>query len=436
MPRNVELRERIGGGFNHADSLLYLKTHINMVEGLLVNSKLALSLIPDELKTGLKYISTIAAAATTTDLYNELTSFKTTFGLDDASLKGCFFVASASFVLTVGAGYVVKGDDGGAEVASGGTLTLEVNDWIIYRGFFTTVHLFDVINNTHGLATASVSGLMSSSDKSKLDGIAASANNYSHPTQTAIDVNATDDGISVVDRVQVNTLGHVTAVSLRNLTNATTTTPGPMSAADKLKLDGIAANANNYSLPTAEANVLGGIKIGSTLSIASGIVDYNLPAAAAGTRGGIKVGTRLSISGDTLSADQQTEQNFTSVLKSKLDGIASNANNYSHPTGGADVALTLATNETINGLTVNADGHVSVASKQTIRTGSTSQTGLLQLATGTELTTSLSTSKVTTPDAVKSMINFFGAAFTRYVDLAAANAASHPDGSFCLVTVA
>lgn len=37
-------------------------------------------------------------------------------------------------------------------------------------------------NHTHSVATTSTNGFMSSSDKSKLDGIATNANNYSHPT--------------------------------------------------------------------------------------------------------------------------------------------------------------------------------------------------------------------------------------------------------------
>ena len=36
---------------------------------------------------------------------------------------------------------------------------------------------------------------------------------------------------------------------------------------DKTKLDGIAANANNYSLPIASASALGGFKVGTNLSI-------------------------------------------------------------------------------------------------------------------------------------------------------------------------
>ena len=35
----------------------------------------------------------------------------------------------------------------------------------------------------------------------------------------------------------------------------------------KTKLDGIATSANNYSLPNASASSLGGIKVGTNLSI-------------------------------------------------------------------------------------------------------------------------------------------------------------------------
>lgn len=41
---------------------------------------------------------------------------------------------------------------------------------------------------------------------------------------------------------------------------ATTTNSGLMSAADKIKLNGIAQNANNYTLPVATADTLGGVK--------------------------------------------------------------------------------------------------------------------------------------------------------------------------------
>lgn len=53
-------------------------------------------------------------------------------------------------------------------------------------------------------------------------------------------------------------------------TVATTSANGLMSSTDKSKLDGITAGANKYSLPTATASVLGGVKIGSNINISSG----------------------------------------------------------------------------------------------------------------------------------------------------------------------
>ena len=49
--------------------------------------------------------------------------------------------------------------------------------------------------------------------------------------------------------------------------NATASQTGLATSTQISKLDGIAANANNYSLPTATANALGGVKVGTNLSI-------------------------------------------------------------------------------------------------------------------------------------------------------------------------
>ena len=54
--------------------------------------------------------------------------------------------------------------------------------------------------------------------------------------------------------------------------NATSSSAGLMSAADKAKLDGIATGANNYTLPTASSSTLGGVKVGTNLSISNGVL--------------------------------------------------------------------------------------------------------------------------------------------------------------------
>lgn len=50
---------------------------------------------------------------------------------------------------------------------------------------------------------------------------------------------------------------------------------GLMSGSDKTKLDGIASGANNYSLPTATDSVLGGVKVGSGITITDGVISVS-----------------------------------------------------------------------------------------------------------------------------------------------------------------
>jgi len=80
-------------------------------------------------------------------------------------------------------------------------------------------------------ATTSIHGLMSSSDKAKLNGIQSGAT--ANPT----------------------------------ILNATTSVSGLMSASDKAKLNGIANSANNYVLPTATGSSIGGIMAYEGLTI-------------------------------------------------------------------------------------------------------------------------------------------------------------------------
>lgn len=123
-------------------------------------------------------------------------------------------------------------------------------------------------DHTHFLATEGMSGFMSSTDKAKLDGIEENANNYTHPTYFTRDSN--------LYKIRVNNLGHVSgavAVTKDDITAlgipgvdttydpATTSSDGLMSAYDKIKLDGIAANANNYTHPTYTSRSSGLYKI-------------------------------------------------------------------------------------------------------------------------------------------------------------------------------
>ena len=97
---------------------------------------------------------------------------------------------------------------------------------------------------------------------------------------------------------------------------ATTSADGLLSKADKSKLDGIATGANNYSLPTASASTLGGVKVGTNLSISNGVLSatdtkYTLPTATSSVLGGVKTGSNITNSSGTISL---TKANVTAAL--------------------------------------------------------------------------------------------------------------------------
>lgn len=80
-----------------------------------------------------------------------------------------------------------------------------------------------------------------------------------------------------------------------------------------------AGGGGGYVLPVASASKLGGVKVGSNLSIdADGVISthapYSLPTAAAGTLGGIKVGYGLSINGSgVLSSTEGATVNYSTT---------------------------------------------------------------------------------------------------------------------------
>lgn len=179
--------------------------------------------------------------------------------------------------------------------------------------------------------STSIAGYMSPADKTKLDGIATGANKYVLPTATGSvlggvtignNITSTSGKISVTKANVLSALGLSTVAPTDVFTGATatsagtsglvpspaketqdtyflkangtwavpplvtTTSVGYMSAGDKAKLDGIAAEANKYVLPTA-SSILGGVKTSSTVSstvgltptpIISGIPYYKYPA--------------------------------------------------------------------------------------------------------------------------------------------------------------
>ena len=106
-------------------------------------------------------------------------------------------------------------------------------------------------NTTYENATTSAAGLMSSADKTKLDGIESGANNYVHPTVEHLPTGGSNGQV-----LKRNSDGAAVWANETDTTyeNATTSAAGLMSSDDKTKLDGIASGANNYTHPTTSGN--------------------------------------------------------------------------------------------------------------------------------------------------------------------------------------
>ena len=201
-------------------------------------------------------------------------------------------------------------------------------------------------------ATTSANGLMTSAMVTKLNGIATGANAYTLPNATSSvlggvkigsNITVSSGTISLTKSNVTTALGYtppttnttysVVSTSADGLcpkrggtttkflrddgtwatppdTNttysaATTSANGLMSSSDKSKLDGIASGANAYSLPTASSSTLGGIKVGTNLSISNGVLSA----------------TNTTYSAATTSANGL----MSSSDKTKLNGIATGA---------------------------------------------------------------------------------------------------------------
>ncbi len=358
--KNAELRVSTGTTFGGADQLIYMRSHINLVDGLLSAGKIVDSLLPSYLFGGMRFVDTIQPSSdetedTTAEILSKLNTYISSAG---GSRRGCFFINSGQSVtagtITVSTGHTVYAsgtEEQEGMFVAGQNFTLGVGDWLICTSDDGTV--WSVVNNTYELATTSLPGLFSASDKTKLDGIATGANNYVHPTQAALSIDNSD--IETVDQITVNTLGHVTALTKQTIRTATTSLSGVMSAADKTKLDGIATGANNYVHPSD---------------------------------------------------------------------------------GGAGFALTLGGIERIAAITVNTAGHITAVSKENIDAASESLPGVIEIATATEAKAGTDNTRAVTPAGGKAMIDLL-AGLKAYASVATADTdiANNPSGKLALIYV-
>lgn len=216
-------------------------------------------------------------------------------------------------------------------------------------------------------ATTTAAGLMSATDKSRLDTL------YKQISKTGkfsfLDGTVTPSGTTVVIKNQViNTASGEPTDTPITLPAATTTLAGVMSAADKKKLNGIAEGANKYVLPVATSSALGGIMIGYTengknypVELSSNKAFVTVPwtdtkvtqAAAISTDGSFNVllGNSNNTNAETagvnkaggLTYNPSTKVLSTTTFKGALSGNAATATKATQDASGNVITSTYAT---------------------------------------------------------------------------------------------
>ena len=195
-----------------------------------------------------------------------------------------------------------------------------------------TIHAHNYTNTTysegdHGLTQANFTDTL----RTKLNGIATSANNYSLPaagdgTRGGVKLGYTESGKfypveahGTSEKLYVN----VPWVNTTYVVQDGGLTQNNFTNADHTKLNGIATSANNYSLPAGSSSTRGGFKIGYSES------GQNYPVEVSSE----KMYVNVPWANTTYSEGDHglTQANFTDTLRDKLNGIAAGANNYSFP---------------------------------------------------------------------------------------------------------
>lgn len=215
-------------------------------------------------------------------------------------------------------------------------------------------------NTTYSAATTSAAGLMSAADKTKLDGIATSANNYSHPNSGATagsygpsaNASPAHSGTFSVPYITINAAGHITSASTKTIT---------------LPADNNTDTKVTYTLGTTTKYYMGGPTATAT---GTGGITFDTGIYATTTAGQLSVGSletrgNITTSGNGSHNIGTTSNRFSGIYGANVYAYDSNAKHYASlrttTIGTADtqgVGRLIAGNETNAGTAGNAKGQV------------------------------------------------------------------------------
>lgn len=240
-------------------------------------------------------------------------------------------------------------------------------------------HDYAAPSHSHSTATTTAAGFMSAEDKTKLNGIASGANSYTHPSTHPASMITETDSLKIMTAAERTKLSGI-AENANNYIHPETHSAAiieetslkkVMTAEERTKLAGIESGANKYSHPsTHPATMITGLSDVATSGSYDDLSDKPTsmtPTAHTHAQSEI-TGLETALSGKsntnhTHTAASTSVAGFMSAAdKTKLNGIATNANAYTHPsthaasmiTGLADVATSGSYNDLSNKPTIPA----------------------------------------------------------------------------------
>ena len=200
--KNGELRRSTGTTFAGVDQLVYLRSHVAMVDGLLVNNKFNEAYLPASAFGGSRLVTSITTGTTHDSTYKLGAIMATFIAANGGTPRGSFFLCGSNLmVITVSPDDIVHTEDGdlvGDGLVSPGTISLTNSDVLlciasdIENQYLTQDgYEYSVIHNNQDEATTTVGGFMSATDKVKIDGMDTGAQKNSNITKAEIEAKLT-----------------------------------------------------------------------------------------------------------------------------------------------------------------------------------------------------------------------------------------------------
>jgi hypothetical protein len=283
---------------------------------------------------------------------------------------------------------------GGTWAVAGSTITLTVTSagaiaWADITGKPATF-----APSAHSHAIADTTGLQAALDAKATIASPTFTGTVSGITKAMVGLGSVDntaDASKPVSTAQAAADAAVQAHAIQRANHTGTQAVGTITGLANVATSGAYADLSGapagYSLPTATASVLGGVKIGSGLSIdGAGVVTaagtYTLPAATVSTLGGVIVGAGLAVTSGTISVSYGTSSSTACVGNdSRLsDARTPTAHASTHQTGGADAVASVVV--TPSSLTADTNDW-SIGTGDIFRVAGTAARNITGIAAGT-----------------------------------------------------